>query len=85
MLASWFFGMVATAANSLTLEQIPRLRGALMSVDAAAVNLGSALGAAVGGVALIAFGYEALGLSLGLLCIVGALVVSLLAIDPTKS
>ena len=84
MLASWFFGMVATAANSLTLEQIPRLRGSLMSVDSAAVNLGSALGAAVGGATLIAFGYEALGLSLGLLSVVGALVVNLLAVDPTR-
>jgi predicted MFS family arabinose efflux permease len=82
--ASWFFGMVASAANSLTLEQIPRLRGTLMSVDAAAVNLGSALGAAVGGVTLIAFGYEGLGVSLGLLAIVGAIIVSFLAVDPSR-
>jgi DHA1 family inner membrane transport protein len=82
--ASWFFGMVASAANSLTLEQIPRLRGTLMSVDAAAVNLGSALGAAVGGVTLIAFGYEGLGGSLGLLAVVGAIIVSFLAVDPSK-
>lgn len=82
--ASWFFGMVASAANSLTLEQIPRLRGTLMSVDAAAVNLGSALGAAVGGVTLIAFGYEGLGGALGLLAVVGAIIVSFLAVDPSK-
>jgi len=84
LFASWFFGMVASAANSLTLEQIPRLRGALMSVDAAAVNLGSALGAAVGGATLIAFGYEGLGGSLGLLGVVGATIVSFLAVDPAK-
>ena len=84
LLASWFFGMVAVAANSLTLEQIPRLRGPLMSVDAAAVNLGSALGAAIGGAALIAFGYEGLGGFLGLLSVLGALIVSFLAVDPTK-
>jgi DHA1 family inner membrane transport protein len=82
--ASWFFGMVASAANNLTLEQLPRLRGTLMSVDAAAVNLGSALGAAVGGAALIAFGYEGLGVSLGLLGVVGATIVSFLAVDPAK-
>jgi len=84
LLASWFFGMVAVAANSLTLEQIPRLRGPLMSVDAAAVNLGSALGAAIGGAALIAFGYEGLGGFLGLLSVLGAVIVSFLAVDPTK-
>jgi len=84
LFASWFFGMVASAANSLTLEQIPRIRGSLMSVDAAAVNLGSALGAAVGGATLIAFGYEGLGGSLGLLGVVGAIIVSFLAVDPAK-
>jgi len=84
LFASWFFGMVASAANSLTLEQIPRIRGSLMSVDAAVVNLGSALGAAVGGAALIAFGYEGLGGSLGLLGVVGAAIVGFLAVDPAK-
>lgn len=84
LFASWFFGMVASAANSLTLEQIPRLRGSLMSVDAAVVNLGAALGAAVGGAALIAFGYQGLGGSLGLLGVVGATIVSFLAVDPAK-
>jgi DHA1 family inner membrane transport protein len=84
LIASWFFGMVASAANSLTLEQVPKLRGALMSIDAAAVNLGSALGAAVGGAALIAFYYEGLGSILGLLSIMGATIVSFLAVDPAK-
>ncbi len=84
LFASWFFGMVASAANSLTLEQIPRLRGSLMSVDAAVVNLGAALGAAVGGAALITFGYEGLGGSLGLLGVLGATIVSFLAVDPAK-
>jgi DHA1 family inner membrane transport protein len=84
LIASWFFGMVASAANSLTLEQVPKLRGALMSIDAAAVNLGSALGAAVGGAALIAFYYEGLGSVLGLLSIMGATIVSFLAVDPAK-
>ena len=84
LLASWFFGMVAAAANSLVLEQIPRLRGPLMSVDAAAVNLGSALGAAAGGTALIAFGYEGLGITLGLLGVAGGVIVSLFAVEPAQ-
>jgi DHA1 family inner membrane transport protein len=83
--ASWFFGMVASAANSLTLEQVPKLRGTMMSIDSAVVNLGSALGTVIGGIALLFFDYEGLASALGAMAIVAAIVVSLLAIDPTKT
>ena len=82
--ASWLFGMVASAANSLTLEQVPKLRGTMMSIDSAVVNLGSALGTAVGGAALLAFNYEGLGSALGAMGIVAAVILFALAIDPTK-
>lgn len=83
--ASWFFGMVASAANSLTLEQVPKLRGTMMSIDSAVVNLGSALGTTVGGLTLFFFDYEGLGSALGVLSIVAAIVISFLAIDPAKT
>lgn len=83
--ASWFFGMVSSSANSLTLEQIPRFRGAMMSIDTAVINIGSALGTVVGGVALLYLNYEGLGSILGAIGIVAAVVFSLLAKDPTKS
>lgn len=83
--ASWFFGLVASAANSLTLEQIPSFRGTMMSIDTAALNLGAALGTVVGGLALLPFGYEGLGLVLGAACILGALVWALFAVDPTRA
>src|SRR4030042_892936 len=83
--ASWFFGMVASAANSLTLEQVPKLRGTMMSIDSAVVNLGSALGTVVGGIALLFFDYEGLASALGVMAIVAAIVVSLLAMDPTET
>lgn len=82
--ASWFFGMVASSANSLTLEQIPELRGKLMSIDTAVLNVGSAIGSAVGGLALLYSGYEALGISLGATGIAASLVFYLLTKDPTK-
>jgi predicted MFS family arabinose efflux permease len=84
MIASWFFGMVASSANSLTLEQIPELRGTLMSIDTALLNVGSAFGTTSGGLALLCFGYEGLGGVLGTIGIVAALVFYLLAQDPTK-
>jgi DHA1 family inner membrane transport protein len=84
VVASWFFGLLASAANSLTLEQIPSFRGMMMSMDTAAFNLGSALGTAVGGIALLFSGYEGQGFVLGAMCIVGAFVWALFAIDPTR-
>jgi len=85
LLAAWFFGMVTAAAISLTLEQVPKYRGTMMSVDSAFVNLGYALGAAVGGLALIRFDYEGLGTVLGALGVAAAIVFHVLARDPTRT
>jgi predicted MFS family arabinose efflux permease len=82
--AAFVFGMFTAAAISLTLEQVPAYRGTMMSVDSAFVNLGYALGAAVGGMALIWFDYEGLGISLGFFGIVAAAVFYLFATDPTR-
>jgi len=38
--AAWFMGMMASAASSLTLEQVPRFRGSMMSISSAATSLG---------------------------------------------
>jgi DHA1 family inner membrane transport protein len=83
--ASWFFGMVASSANSLTLEQVPSLRGTMMSIDTAVINIGSALGTVSGGLALFLLDYEGFGSVLGTTGIVAALIFYLLAKDPTKS
>jgi predicted MFS family arabinose efflux permease len=82
-MASWFFGMVASSANSLSLEQTP-LRGTMMSLDSAAISLGSAFGTAVGGAVLLSFDYEGLGAVLGVMGIVSALMFLFFAKDPTK-
>ena len=82
--ASWFFGMVASASNSLTLEQVPEFRGTMMSIDTAAINLGSALGTALGGLALLSFDYEGLGIVLGVMGVAAAIVFYLLTTDPTR-
>jgi MFS transporter, DHA1 family, putative efflux transporter len=85
MTAGWFFGLIASAANSLTLEQTPNFRGTMMSIDTASLNLGSALGTVVGGLALVVSGYEGQGILLGATCILGALVWALFAVDPTSA
>jgi len=81
----WFVGMVTSSSVSLTLEQVPKSRGTMMSINTAAVSLGSALGAAVGGWALILFSYQALSIILGLMGIVAALIFYFLVIDPTRT
>ena len=83
-LACWFSGTVASAASSLTLEQVPRFRGTMMSINSAAANLGSALGGAVGGLALFCFDYEGLGSILGVMGIVAAIIFYLFTIDPIR-
>jgi len=82
--ACWFFGLVVSAANCLTLEQVPKFRGTMMSIDTAAINLGAAFGTTVGGLALLYFNYEGLGSTLGAMGIVAAVVFFFLAVDPTK-
>jgi predicted MFS family arabinose efflux permease len=82
--AAWFMGMMASAASSLTLEQVPRFRGSMMSISSAATSLGAAVGAAVGGMALIWYDYDVLGAILGGMGIIAAIVFYLMTKDPTR-
>ncbi len=72
ILAMVMVGMGYTASNHLTLMQVPRYRGTIMSLFSAANSLGLALGAAIGGMILLSFDYYSLGY--------GALVSSLLSV-----
>ncbi len=56
-----------------------------MSIDTAVINAGAAIGTIAGGLALIYLNYEGLGIVLGAIGIIAALVFSILAKDPTKS
>ncbi len=79
-----FAGMRSTAGVSLTIEQVPEFRGTMMSISSASVSMGSALGSGLGGLALLMYGYQAVGPSLGLLGLASAIVVYLIAVDPTR-
>jgi len=83
-LGTWFSGMGSSAANSLALEQVPEFRSTMMSINAAAISLGNALGSAIGGLALVLLDYEVLGSSLGAMGIVAAIMFYLLAIDERR-
>lgn len=84
-LSGLFFGMGASAANSLTLEQVPEFRGTMMSLTSAAQSLGSAFGAALGGVMLVLYDYLMMSSFLGALGIVAATVFYFLTVDPAET
>jgi len=84
-LGALFFGMMSTTSTSLTLEQVPRFRGTMMSINIAAYRMGEAIGAGFGGLTLLLFDYEILGISLGAMGIAAAFVFYLLVNDPTKT
>lgn len=83
-IAYMMMGLVYPAAISLTLEQVPEFRGTMMSLNSAAGNLGMALGSAVGGVMLLMYSYGLVGLSLGALGLIGAIIYQTQVKDPTK-
>ena len=90
LLGNFVGGMGFTAITSLTLEQVPRFRGTMMSLFVATLMVGTVLGKSGGDRVLFmarvlrVADYGMLGLVLGALCLVAALIYYLLAIDPTS-
>ena len=83
MAVALFNGVRNVAANNLTLEQLPRLRGLMMSLFSAADNLGMAFGSGIGGYTLLLYDYGALGISLGAMGIISALMFHFFTRGPT--
>jgi predicted MFS family arabinose efflux permease len=81
--ASLFSGISQIGYTSLTLEQIPNLRGSMMSLSSAAIGLGQVLAGGLGGLVLLYFGYSALGVVLGVFGILGAFAFKFFTEDTT--
>jgi MFS transporter, DHA1 family, inner membrane transport protein len=82
----WFSAMAATAGGSLIIEQLPRFRSTMMSLNTAFMNVGMLLASLIGGFALNSYGYQVLGLVLGGLGLLGTVVWITLVKEPcTKS
>ncbi len=84
LLISFCSGLTQSAGSSLTIEQVPEFRGSMMSINSAASNLGSTLGTAVGGMALLLWGYEGMGISQGIFGIIAGITYMQFTMDPTR-
>jgi len=81
----WFYGMLVASLATLTLEQIPKFRGTMMSLRAAFGGAGSFLGVTLGGISLNMYNYQILGIVLGVLGMASITVILLFAKDPYKN
>jgi predicted MFS family arabinose efflux permease len=76
-------GLRQPAINSLTVEQIPEIRGSIMSLSAASGNVGGMIGAAIAGFLLLNYGWITAGVSLGSAAILAGILLHIFAKDPT--
>jgi predicted MFS family arabinose efflux permease len=82
LLGTVIFGFLGTAFFSLSLEQVPKFRGSMMSLFSACMNFGMVLGASLGGFALIGGEWAFMGVSIGVLGLLGATILKIWAVDP---
>ncbi len=75
-------GLRQPAANSLTIEQMPEIRGSIMSLSTASGNFGGMIGAALAGFLLLNYGWITTGVSLGSAAILAGIVLQIFAKDP---
>jgi predicted MFS family arabinose efflux permease len=79
-------GFAVTAGHNLNLEQAPNARGTMMSLGGVFASVGATLGVSMGALALTTtLGFQALGITLGLFGIVSAIIIYMVAKDPTKN
>ena len=82
--ASLFTGVRSSASSSLTMEQVPSYMGTMMSITSAIDNMGVAVGAGLGGLMLLWYDYNVLGVVLGGAGIAASLLFQLLTREPTE-
>jgi predicted MFS family arabinose efflux permease len=83
--SSFFSGMMFTAANSLKLEQVPKYRGTMMSLNSAAGHFGQTTAGVIGGLVFATYGYNILAIILGILGLFSSLIFHFFTVDPTRT
>lgn len=89
LILSWvggfIYGMSFPANTSLILEQAPEFRGTMMSMSTIFVTFGMGLGAALGGAALIVYGWTGLILTFAAMQLIAAAIFFFLTQDPCRT
>ena len=85
LIGAFLFGMVFTSSLSLIVEQVPKYRGTLMSINGIFNYFGAAVGTALGGLALALFGYSGLILAFAGIDFAAAAIYFFLTKDPCKT
>lgn len=80
----FFSGIALTAGGALVIEQLPKFRATMMSLNTTFMNLGMLSASIAGGIALDLYNYQTLALILGGLGIIGTVVWISLVNDPCK-
>jgi predicted MFS family arabinose efflux permease len=74
-------GFAVTGGHSLIVEQAPKSRGTMMSINGVFASIGVTVGIAVGGLALTQ-SFQLLGLTLGCFAVISALIILFVAKEP---
>lgn len=86
MLHVWFAAAATPAFAYLVLEQVPKSRGTMMSLNSLFNTAGNVIAPAAGGALLVTIGiYGVIGLVLGSMTVAGAAILLFLAKDPTRA
>lgn len=75
LLGGIFVAVAFAGLNAMMLDQVPRFRGTVMSLNSALGSFGSALGAFIGGMLLLLWGYAQVAIFLSLFSVLSALIV----------
>jgi predicted MFS family arabinose efflux permease len=76
-------GLYLASSNNFALEQLPEFRGTMMSLNLTAQFIAQAIGSAVGGILLMTYGFDALGV-FSLIGIGASVLFYVFTIDPTQ-
>lgn len=79
-----FAGMSFTAGGSLVIEQLPKFRATMMSLNTTFMNIGMLVASLAGVYALNLYGYQSLALILGSLGVIGTVIWITLVKEPCK-
>jgi predicted MFS family arabinose efflux permease len=82
----WFAATSIVSFASLIIDQIPDLRGTLLSLNSLSNNLGTAIATASGGILLVLTNgmYASIGLAFGIATVIGVVIIAFFAVDINK-